>query len=150
MFVYYILVTILWFSRGDFGRLGHGDPSDLFVPHPIRALQGLRIKQIACGDCHCLAVTTESKVLRCVFLCCTYFNLFLICLFKYVFSRVVNCNSRSLYFLLLKLGAESKWWTWTWYHKGLSRATKNSSIWGTFFIRAESGLSIMITTLNSN
>lgn len=48
---------------GDFGRLGHGDPSDLFIPHPIRALQGLRIKQIACGDCHCLAVTIENKVL---------------------------------------------------------------------------------------
>ncbi|CAK8579014.1 unnamed protein product [Lathyrus sativus] len=48
---------------GDFGRLGHGDHSDLFIPHPIRALQGLMIKQIACGDCHCLAVTMESKVL---------------------------------------------------------------------------------------
>ncbi|KEH16774.1 chromosome condensation regulator RCC1 repeat protein [Medicago truncatula] len=48
---------------GDFGRLGHGDPSDLFIPHPIRALQGLRIKQISCGDCHCLAVTMENKVL---------------------------------------------------------------------------------------
>ncbi|XP_058735597.1 ultraviolet-B receptor UVR8-like isoform X3 [Vicia villosa] len=48
---------------GDFGRLGHGDHSDLFIPHPIGALQGLKIKQIACGDCHCLAVTMESKVL---------------------------------------------------------------------------------------
>jgi hypothetical protein len=62
--VHYILVTILWFFRGDFGRLGHGDHSDLFIPHPIRALQGLKIKQIACGDCHCLAVTMENKVLR--------------------------------------------------------------------------------------
>ncbi|CAI8619167.1 unnamed protein product [Vicia faba] len=48
---------------GDLGRLGHGDNSDLFIPHPIRALEGLKIKQIACGDCHCLAVTMESKVL---------------------------------------------------------------------------------------
>ncbi|XP_004503906.1 ultraviolet-B receptor UVR8-like isoform X2 [Cicer arietinum] len=48
---------------GDFGRLGHGDHSDLLIPHPIRALQGLRIKQLACGDSHCLAVTMESKVL---------------------------------------------------------------------------------------
>ncbi|KAK7280873.1 hypothetical protein RIF29_08419 [Crotalaria pallida] len=51
-------------SRGDFGRLGHGDYSDLLIPHPIRAFQGLRIKQIACGDSHCLAVTIEKEVLR--------------------------------------------------------------------------------------
>ncbi|KAK7247605.1 hypothetical protein RIF29_42491 [Crotalaria pallida] len=48
---------------GDFGRLGHGDYSDLLIPHPIRAFQGLRIKQIACGDSHCLAVTIEKEVL---------------------------------------------------------------------------------------
>ncbi|KAI9114413.1 hypothetical protein K1719_014641 [Acacia pycnantha] len=47
---------------GDFGRLGHGNSSDLFTPLPIKALQGLRIKQIACGDSHCLAVTTEGEV----------------------------------------------------------------------------------------
>ncbi|KAL7101943.1 hypothetical protein ACP275_08G087700 [Erythranthe tilingii] len=47
---------------GDFGRLGHGNSSDLFSPQPIKALQGLRIKQIACGDSHCLAVTMEGEV----------------------------------------------------------------------------------------
>ncbi|XP_028771495.1 ultraviolet-B receptor UVR8-like [Neltuma alba] len=47
---------------GDFGRLGHGNSSDLFTPLPIKALQGLRIKQIACGDSHCLAVTMEGEV----------------------------------------------------------------------------------------
>ncbi|MBA0724764.1 hypothetical protein Golax_021426, partial [Gossypium laxum] len=47
---------------GDFGRLGHGDFSDLFTPQPIKALHGLRIKQIACGDSHCLAVTMEGEV----------------------------------------------------------------------------------------
>ncbi|KAK3211431.1 hypothetical protein Dsin_016137 [Dipteronia sinensis] len=47
---------------GDFGRLGHGNYSDLFTPQPIKALQGLRIKQIACGDSHCLAVTMEGEV----------------------------------------------------------------------------------------
>ncbi|XP_057419618.1 ultraviolet-B receptor UVR8 isoform X2 [Lotus japonicus] len=47
---------------GDFGRLGHGNSSDLFIPQPIRALQGIRIKQIACGDSHCLAVTMEGEV----------------------------------------------------------------------------------------
>ncbi|XP_030471685.1 ultraviolet-B receptor UVR8 isoform X2 [Syzygium oleosum] len=47
---------------GDFGRLGHGNSSDVFSPQPIKALQGLRIKQIACGDSHCLAVTVEGEV----------------------------------------------------------------------------------------
>ncbi|GER49683.1 regulator of chromosome condensation family protein [Striga asiatica] len=47
---------------GDFGRLGHGNSSDLFSPQPIKALQGLRIRQIACGDSHCLAVTMEGQV----------------------------------------------------------------------------------------
>lgn len=54
--------------RGDFGRLGHGNSSDLFTPQPIRALHGLRIKQIACGDSHCLAVTMEGQVQRLVHL----------------------------------------------------------------------------------
>ncbi|CAK9169990.1 unnamed protein product [Ilex paraguariensis] len=52
--------------RGDFGRLGHGNSSDLFTPQPIKALQGLRIRQIACGDSHCLAVTMEGDVQRLV------------------------------------------------------------------------------------
>ncbi|KAF8404057.1 hypothetical protein HHK36_008934 [Tetracentron sinense] len=50
---------------GDFGRLGHGNSSDLFTPQPIKALQGVRIKQIACGDSHCLAVTMEGIVQSC-------------------------------------------------------------------------------------
>ncbi|XLS52130.1 hypothetical protein HN51_012807 [Arachis hypogaea] len=49
--------------RGDFGRLGHGDHSDLLIPHPITALHGLKVKQIACGDSHCLALTTKGEVL---------------------------------------------------------------------------------------
>ncbi|XP_008442150.1 ultraviolet-B receptor UVR8 isoform X2 [Cucumis melo] len=47
---------------GDFGRLGHGNSSDLFTPKPIKALHGLKIRQIACGDSHCLAVTMEGEV----------------------------------------------------------------------------------------
>lgn len=47
---------------GDFGRLGHGNSSDLFIPQPIRALGGVKIKQIACGDSHCLAVTVDGDV----------------------------------------------------------------------------------------
>lgn len=58
-----ILILYLVF-RGDFGRLGHGNSSDLFIPHPIKTLQGLQIKQIACGDSHCLAITTNGEVQR--------------------------------------------------------------------------------------
>ncbi|KAL1814080.1 hypothetical protein ACET3Z_024145 [Daucus carota] len=47
---------------GDFGRLGHGNSSDVFIPQPIKALHGMRIKQIACGDSHCLAVSMEGEV----------------------------------------------------------------------------------------
>lgn len=47
---------------GDFGRLGHGNSSDVFTPQPIKALQGIKIKQVACGDSHCLAVTMDGEV----------------------------------------------------------------------------------------
>ncbi|KAG9147843.1 hypothetical protein Leryth_003445 [Lithospermum erythrorhizon] len=47
---------------GDFGRLGHGNSSDLFSPMPIKALQSMRIKQIACGDSHCIALTMEGEL----------------------------------------------------------------------------------------
>ncbi|KAJ7294855.1 hypothetical protein O6H91_Y228400 [Diphasiastrum complanatum] len=56
------LLTYLACCRGDFGRLGHGNSSDLFVPQPIKALQELQIKQIACGDSHCLAITGDGEV----------------------------------------------------------------------------------------
>ncbi|KAL1539021.1 Ultraviolet-B receptor uvr8 [Salvia divinorum] len=55
-------VQVYSWGWGDFGRLGHGNSSDLFSPQPIKALQGLQIKQIACGDSHCLAVTMEGEV----------------------------------------------------------------------------------------
>ncbi|KAM0855667.1 hypothetical protein ACQ4PT_049609 [Festuca glaucescens] len=47
---------------GDFGRLGHGNSSDVFTPQPVKALQGIQIKQLACGDSHCLAVTMAGEV----------------------------------------------------------------------------------------
>eukprot|EP00245_Coleochaete_scutata_P012098 TRINITY_DN4638_c0_g1_i1.p1 TRINITY_DN4638_c0_g1~~TRINITY_DN4638_c0_g1_i1.p1 ORF type:complete len:425 (+),score=61.67 TRINITY_DN4638_c0_g1_i1:61-1275(+) len=54
--------TVYSWGWGDFGRLGHGNSSDLFIPMPIQALTGLSIKQLACGDCHCLAVTEDGGV----------------------------------------------------------------------------------------
>ena len=43
--------------RGDFGRLGHGDCNDVFIPQTISALSNCNIVKIACGDTHTLAVT---------------------------------------------------------------------------------------------
>ncbi|KAL3696817.1 hypothetical protein R1sor_010893 [Riccia sorocarpa] len=54
--------TVYSWGWGDFGRLGHGNSSDLFIPHPIKALKGIEFKQIACGDSHCLAITTDGEV----------------------------------------------------------------------------------------
>jgi len=47
---------------GDFGRLGHGHASDCFVPHPVSALSGVAIKQVACGDAHTLVVTDAGAL----------------------------------------------------------------------------------------
>ncbi|GMH11387.1 hypothetical protein Nepgr_013228 [Nepenthes gracilis] len=55
-------VQLYSWGWGDFGRLGHGNSSDFFTPQPIKALDGVRIKQIACGDSHCLAVTLLGEV----------------------------------------------------------------------------------------
>ncbi|KAI3990988.1 hypothetical protein MKX01_026172 [Papaver californicum] len=56
------LMQLYSWGWGDFGRLGHGNSSDLFTPQPIKTLGGVRIKQIACGDSHCLAVTMHGEV----------------------------------------------------------------------------------------
>ena len=50
--------------RRDFGRLEHNNSSDLFIPRAIRGLKGFEIKQIACGDSHCLAITGDGEVHR--------------------------------------------------------------------------------------
>ncbi|KAL2936214.1 Ultraviolet-B receptor UVR8 [Bienertia sinuspersici] len=56
------LLQVFSWGWGDFGRLGHGNSSDLFIPQPIKAFDGIKIKQIACGDSHCLAVTMDGEV----------------------------------------------------------------------------------------
>ncbi|KAK9824201.1 hypothetical protein WJX72_008492 [[Myrmecia] bisecta] len=47
---------------GDFGRLGHGDCNDIFIPQPIAALSGLSVVRVACGDTHTLAVTDTGDL----------------------------------------------------------------------------------------
>jgi alpha-tubulin suppressor-like RCC1 family protein len=48
--------------RGDFGRLGHGDCNDVFIPQAIDALAGKRVLRMACGDTHTLAVTASGEL----------------------------------------------------------------------------------------
>lgn len=42
---------------GDFGRLGHGDCRDIFLPEIITSLSSLSVSSVACGDTHTLVVT---------------------------------------------------------------------------------------------
>lgn len=48
--------------RGDFGRLGHGDSNDVFMPQQIAFFSGMPIKQVACGDTHTLAITDDGAL----------------------------------------------------------------------------------------
>lgn len=47
---------------GDFGRLGHGDPTDLFIPKQVASLCNIKIKMVACGDSHTMVVTGDGEV----------------------------------------------------------------------------------------
>lgn len=49
-------------NRGDFGRLGHGDTNDVFLPMPISTFSGVQIKEVACGDTHTLVVTAQGDL----------------------------------------------------------------------------------------
>lgn len=49
--------------RGDFGRLGHTDGADVFLPRSILPLAQHTVTTISCGDAHTLAVLTDGKVL---------------------------------------------------------------------------------------
>jgi len=47
---------------GDFGRLGHGNPTDLFIPKQVSSLCDVKIKMVACGDSHTMVVTGDGSV----------------------------------------------------------------------------------------
>lgn len=49
-------------SRGDFGRLGHGDCGDVFLPKPISGLNDINIVACACGDTHSLCVSSDGAL----------------------------------------------------------------------------------------
>lgn len=48
--------------RGDFGRLGHGDCADVFIPRRIACLAENTVKTITCGDTHTLAVLHDGRL----------------------------------------------------------------------------------------
>lgn len=47
---------------GDFGRLGHGDCTDVFVPRLVDFFNGMAVKQVACGDTHTLVCTDSGEL----------------------------------------------------------------------------------------
>lgn len=56
------LQTYSW-GWGDFGRLGHGDCIDVFVPAPIAALEGVAVAAVSCGDTHTLVASCDGGLL---------------------------------------------------------------------------------------
>ncbi|KAK9866796.1 hypothetical protein WJX84_006693 [Apatococcus fuscideae] len=47
---------------GDFGRLGHGDARDVFIPRAIPGLSGKSVRDVACGDTHTLVSTFDGEL----------------------------------------------------------------------------------------
>ena len=48
---------------GDFGRLGHADSADVFVPTPIASLSGRKVTAVACGDTHTLVILDGGRLM---------------------------------------------------------------------------------------
>ncbi|KAK9788155.1 hypothetical protein WJX73_000527 [Symbiochloris irregularis] len=55
--------SVFSWGWGDFGRLGHDDCQDLFVPKSIAGLAGRSVTTLACGDTHTCAVTDSGALL---------------------------------------------------------------------------------------
>lgn len=47
---------------GDFGRLGHGECKDVFIPTPITSLSGKVVASVSCGDTHTLVATEAGEL----------------------------------------------------------------------------------------
>lgn len=63
---YTALVTsngeLFTFGQGRFGKLGHGNFDDKFVPTLVAALKSHKIVDVSCADSHTLCVTDQGKV----------------------------------------------------------------------------------------
>jgi hypothetical protein len=49
-------------GHGDYGKLGHGDDEDCFLPKQVEALAGMRVSAVATGGQHSAAITTEGDL----------------------------------------------------------------------------------------
>lgn len=54
--------TVYSWGWGDFGRLGHADCKDVFLPTPIQTLSGVTVRSVSCGDTHTLVTTQQGKL----------------------------------------------------------------------------------------
>ncbi|CRL02239.1 CLUMA_CG015120, isoform A [Clunio marinus] len=50
------------FGQGRFGKLGHGNSDDKFIPTLVTALKSHKIIDVSCGDSHTLCATDQGKV----------------------------------------------------------------------------------------
>ena len=53
--------TLYSWGAGWFGRLGHGDTNNVYVPKKIESLVYKRFKNISCGSYHTIAVTYDNE-----------------------------------------------------------------------------------------
>lgn len=52
------------FGEGKFGRLGNGTEENQLVPQMVEILNGIRIKQVACGGFHSCAIADSGEAVR--------------------------------------------------------------------------------------
>ena len=53
---------ICTWGEGHYGRLGHGDESNLSNPKLVAGLEGKKAKEVACGGRHTMVCTEDGKV----------------------------------------------------------------------------------------
>lgn len=54
--------SIYSWGWGDFGRLGHGDSTDVFIPRPVAFFKGIPVRMVAAGDTHTLVTTQAGEL----------------------------------------------------------------------------------------
>ncbi|XP_053991691.1 uncharacterized protein LOC128883402 isoform X2 [Hylaeus volcanicus] len=54
-------IVYTW-GAGSYGRLGHGDDTDMHIPRKIESFGGQSIVQVACGTFHTMAVSRDGKL----------------------------------------------------------------------------------------
>ena len=52
-------------GRGEYGRLGHGDAEDCWVPRRVEALAHTRLVRVSCGESHTVLADAAGVVYSC-------------------------------------------------------------------------------------